>query len=559
MIMFTTKVTIIILSKDTYIMQHKTLGILEISNTLQKELFNSNLNLVQNSNFTHMPEWLLKGAKDELVLLFGRIKKIIDKIEFKIQYSESFSEIIKHGCTSESWNIDQINLKQKQVQTTKELFEKIDSLICTELKNNKLLNFTIKQKLARNICLPNLGKLKFNRTQFKVKTNKGYRTIILLDYFLNLRRRGILLKGIELDLVQSLIELKSTRKVALMQGCSPQTIVNACKNFSCYLQENIVSHENCEIFVAADSTYTHLHRKKGRKHEIKTLVLWTNSKSVTNSKLSDRILIHVPKQTISDTCEIVKSNVQKYFPNYTSIKVIGDGASWIKKLGHSFDGYYLDKFHYISSVITLVKLVIGKNKIHNKKLSEIAKAIVYKNVYSNEFQNIEDMILKIIIGYSKTNLTIGYNKILNNQTGEIFDLENKEVLENLLCLIQNNEKFKYIKNNWVYFSKTCKEDIINPIEAIQAHYVTSTIRINRSPNSAWLVKLKLLVKFTACNQFQLKVLINNPISGELSDNVLNSNNYKYSTWYNLDKVTNSFVSTNMHNAVYRTPKLSSIY
>lgn len=145
------------------------------------------------------------------------------------------------------------------------------------------------------------------------------------------------------------------------------------------------------------------------------------------------------------------------------------------------------------------------------------------------------MILKIIIGYSKTNLTIGYNKILNNQTGEIFDLENKEVLENLLCLIQNNEKFKYIKNNWVYFSKTCKENIINPIEAIQAHYVTSTIRINRSPNSAWLVKLKLLVKFTACNQFQLKFLINNPISGELSDNVLNSNNYKYSTWYNLDK------------------------
>lgn len=211
--------------------------------------------------------------KEELILIFESVKKRLLKLEFNVKFIDLFKHTLFNGLNAQNLKADEKLFLMFRKQLFILLFAQADTFINEEIKNNKHLKLIIKQHRKRRICMPGLGKFKIERTQFKTKTHTGTKTIILFDFFFNFRKRGILLKGEEINILTQLTKTSSMQEIANSCGCSRQTISNYCKKLIYNSEERVITKEDCIVYVAADSTFTHMNRKKGRGLEVKTLVL----------------------------------------------------------------------------------------------------------------------------------------------------------------------------------------------------------------------------------------------------------------------------------------------
>ena len=158
-------------------------------------------------------------------------------------------------------------------------------------------------------------------------------------------------------------------------------------------------------------------------------------------KLENRLLYsfgNINKEEILDNLK----KIIKQYDNVKEIRIIGDGARWIKTLARELDAkFYLDKFHFKKTINDLFK-----KKFKDKKL----KAIEFINNIDLKTFELKEKLFELVV---------------NDETGEIKRTDISRI--------------KYLVNNRSFYLSSIKDKAIGIIEAIHAHFIAKFFKRQR--------------------------------------------------------------------------------
>lgn len=323
------------------------------------------------------------------------------------------------------------NYLQKANQETIEKIEQIDE----ELYLKKPKRLIVKDFRKRRIWTPETNILCFKRRRYFDKITKKY--VYLLDDYLKIDKYKLISKHYQKLAIFYFSSFKNYQEIAnfvfngqiskmsihnFIKNATPKTSI---KNFSC--------QNDGVLVINADSLWTKQNCSKNY-WEIKNLLFFTNRSYDFNNKkwkLENRTLKHFINVPFDQIVEEIKIIISHYH-NIKEIKIVGDGAKWIKKLAKILGAkYYIDKFHYHK----YIKDLVGRNFEKKNYIYQL----FYTNLSSYQLKN---KLLKIVGNY-----------------------QNGEIKEKQMRIIG------YLVNNFQHYESNKEVDYpISGIEAIQAHY-----------------------------------------------------------------------------------------
>ncbi len=195
--------------------------------------------------------------------------------------------------------------------------------------------------------------------------------------------------------------------------------------------------------------------KSKKKIEIKSFCFFTGriKKNNKNKLISRNIYFSINQKNLEILANKIKEIIKNNYVNFKTIRIIGDGGLWIKKISNILNmPFYIDKFHYHQAL----QQVFGRYK-YNKWL----------NIIENKKIPLEEIKRKLLYA------------TCNQETGEITNSNFKMARMNFICNYRD------------FYLKTVKDKMFSVIESIQSHYLGSYFKNRRKGYSKETIEIFL--------------------------------------------------------------------
>lgn len=303
--------------------------------------------------------------------------------------------------------------------------------------DDKLLKLKSKDWVAkdfkeRTLWDPHLGLFVFKRRRYINKVTKKHK--FLLDEHLGLPKNKLIMPAHRELAVFYYQVFKSYKEIAynVYQGeVSKMSIHRFIKESNPeFLMQNYTCTNDGILWINADGCWLKQHKSK-KNVEVKNFVFYTGRSLGRWNKwhLDGRTLKQFIDEDDNEMVEQLDRIIDQY-QDVREIRLIGDGAQWIKRVAKQIGAtYYIDKFH----IRKALKDLVGKSK-YSQGLELI----------SQEWNSIKNLKLEML------------KLMSNDKTGEV-DIRNIKLLG-------------YIINNHKHYIKSVSDNTTNGIEALQAHF-----------------------------------------------------------------------------------------
>lgn len=324
--------------------------------------------------------------------------------------------------------------------------------------DNKLLaskkdkNLICKGFAPRTIWTPQFDLIIFRRRHYVHKVTGE--TKYLLDEEIGLKPRHFILPSYrELALFyyrvfQSYQEIASHVYQGRVTAMSVHRFIK--EQGTDFLMQNYTCVNDGILWINADGLWQKLHKSK-QMVEIKNFAFYTGKELNIRNKwsLTGRVVKHfVDKELTEIVPELDK--VIGAFVDVREIRLIGDGAKWIRKAAKEIDAiFYIDKFHFRKALRDLVG-----NALYHKALT-ITGQDANKHIVRQE-------LLKLVA---------------DERTGEITSKQLKLL--------------GYVMNSYDAYTRSVFDNTSNHIEALQAHYEAKYIKNRRKGFSIAILNIIL--------------------------------------------------------------------
>ena len=368
---------------------------------------------------------------------------MLENVEFKSLVDNSYKDVVE--------------LQKRRVLRKLERREQ-------KLFKTKPKNLEVKDIRRRRLWTP-WGDIWLSRRRYFDKANKSYR--YLLDEYLELEGRNYVPIAYRALAIQNFHSFKSYKEIAknIYNGSvSKQSIHNFIKTtrtteielkkkFNC--PDGVLNINIDGIFVKKNVKSTlpsEIKIRRSASFHIKSFLFFTHSEEISKNRnqLQGRYMKYfieaAPSRTLKlsekwDKEDLIAQEVDKIISLYSNVKeirVIGDGAKWIKSIATWIGGKYIaDKFH----MRKYIRDLLGRDKYY------LGLKLINKDLKKDKLRN------KL------------YKLAANPKTGEI----SKESIRMI----------GYIVNNHKYYLYGFKRDTISAIEGIQAHYISRYFKRQR--------------------------------------------------------------------------------
>ncbi len=321
--------------------------------------------------------------------------------------------------------------------------------------------WVMKDFKERTLWDPNLGLIIFKRRRYQNKITKKYK--FFLDEHLGIPPK-LLVLPLHRELALFYYQVfKSYKEIAfnVFGGeVSKMSIHRFIKDSSPeFVMQNFTCFNDGILWINADGCWMKMHKSK-QNIEVKNFVFFTGREVNRYGKwqLIGKVMKHFVGTSDNEMINSLNQIIDQ-FKDVREIRLVGDGAAWIKRVAKTIGAiYYIDKFH----IRKALKDLLGQ-----------------ENYYSGLKLLTEEMTPKT--------LKLELLKIIaNNNTGEV-----------------DSKKLKllgYIINNHKHYLKTISDHPTNGIEALQAHHQCKYLKNQRKGFSIAIIDKLITTFFNFANK-----------------------------------------------------------
>ena len=422
-----------------------------------------------------------------MTIISNNYEKILKEMIF-LQFSNNLKkELDKQDNTNKVFNY--INLLSSLDNTLcniaknslVSIFETIDKSYCNSIDRKR--KYHVKAHLSRTI-LTIFGEITFKRTFYTDRYNKG--SFCYLDRFLGLKKHDYFDPYIKaaiieysannsiptvVNMINELIgnRIKLDNKIKYFNRQTIRNIILSAK-FSNPTKKELTTPDT--LYIIADEKWVNTQNNHKEQVMVKSIVTFDSIVPKPRRHLNNKRIFAGFKSSdfLNDTLDYLYYSYN--LDNVKNIFVMGDGASWIKKLTYHFKVnsntnviFALDKFHF-------------KQAIHHICLDIDLEKIMISYILNNDKKSFIDCC----------------NALCNSFPYRIETIQNKK---------------EYILNNWQYILNLYKFNLSCPMESQISHNLAYLLTSRPKGYSLKMldkiIKIRLLFK----NNENIKLLFLN--------------------------------------------------
>lgn len=331
--------------------------------------------------------------------------------ENKKEFTENLNFLLEKVIEREIEDISNIISKLSEILNDfacnflKDLLEEVDEEIRNSDERKKL--WTIKQSEMKKTLITKFGEVKYQRTYFESKGDKGYS--YLADDTFNIERYQRIDKGLTADLIELSKEYSYQKSADLAVDnvkLSRQTVKNKIRELGEVDNNEVKDKPDNKkklkrIYVEADED--HIALQNGKNTIVKLVYIHEGKKEINDRKrlINPHYLAGLYKNTEELWLEVIDYIDENYcIENIENIYLAGDGAPWILE-GLNWlpkSKYVLDRYHLNKAVIKATghipeirhKLWDGLNKCDYDQTRDVLDEIVSMTEKETKLKAVKD-------------------------------------------------------------------------------------------------------------------------------------------------------------------------